>query len=199
MLSVSVSKHLTAWQFMNSKSPQGIVYLASARIQCPKGEILGRIQFEHAKKKFRYSYDCLSTNEDLTYQTVVNGWTNYLGWVPHLVGKLGNVNFLDRQLLSCPEGGFLAEIRMEVDYEAEKLRYIYECGKISFGSGLKCLERQTRKQDPEDYFLPTLKHLDITCQPDEGLIKYQMRAEYETPHLWYNFTCCKLPNIGKVI
>ena len=181
---------------MNWISPQGIIYLASAQIECPVGEILHSIEFEHTFKNFRYAYRCLRANQELEYKTIVNDWTDYLGWATHLVGKLGDVNFLDRQLLQCPEGGLMASIRMEVDFEAEKLRYIYKCGKLKSGSAPTCHDRQTPEIDPVNYHLPTLEQLGMKCESNEGLFKFQLRARYDTPRIWYNFTCCSLPETG---
>ena len=193
----TVTKHFTPWHYMFWRSLNGTRYLASPLVECPLGEILNSVQFEHDFSLFRYAFDCLDTNQDLGYETVANSWTKDT-WTPEFLGKRGNIGFLSHQNLSCPARSFLASFRLEVNLETEALRYIYKCGKLPSGLKPKCQDRQSPMTDPEDFFLPTLEHHAIKCQPDEGLFMFKMGAKLVSlsPVIWYNFTCCSPPEMG---
>jgi hypothetical protein len=185
---------------MNWRSPVGITYLASTEMQCPEHQLLNGFQFEHLnKKKFRYRYICGAKHSlQLQHKNVTNGWSDYLGWVSNPGDKLGNINFLDRQTVDCTGRGFLTSIYMEADFDEERLRYIYTCGKPSRSDlpleQVQCNDRQTPKQDSEDFRLPALEHHFVSCNKNEFLVKFNLKVDYEGPrgHVWYHYTCCSV-------
>ena len=131
----------------------------------------------------------------LASDTVTNSWTDYLGWHPDYADVNGDVNFLDRQNVDCSGKGFLASILMEVDYDTDQLRYIYQCGKpASRHPEAECEDRKTTKSDAEKYFLPTLRHHHVRCEKGEVLKSFLLQVDYDLPggHVWYNYSCCRL-------
>lgn len=166
------------------------MYLSSLQIECPTGEVLSRVQFEQNGGEFRYAYDCLNTRQNLAYETIANDWTAFRG--PQ--GEAGTINFLERQVLSCPERSFLTAIRMEVRRNTGEPRYKFTCGRLNFGPELMCLSRSTRRKDPENFSLPGLKQHDVRCDRHEGLTRFQLRAEQDPPLVRYDYTCCRQPN-----
>ena len=194
LLSLEMVANLSSpWHFADWISTQGLVYLSSAQIECPKGRVIGSIKFERQMNTFRFVYQCFRMKGDLLYQTLTNDWTVYRGSSESVVGKRGNILLLGLQALDCSDKGFLASIRMEVQLESDMLRYIYSCArkkKKNSDVGQSCQERQTANQEADDFFLPTLVRHSIRCEDDEGLKKFQIRSDARS-NLRYNFGCCK--------
>lgn len=186
----AVSNHWTAWQFMDWQTPEGLMYLSSLQIECPTGEVLSRVQFEQNGGEFRYAYDCINTRQTLAYETIANDWTVYRGGQ----GEAGTINFLERQVLSCPERSFLTAIRMEIRRNSGELRYRFTCGRLNSGPELMCQARSTKRKDPEGFSLPGLRHHDVKCDRFEGLTKLQLRAEFDPSLVRYDYTCCRQLN-----
>lgn len=194
-----VTSRFTPWHHMERMSLQGIVYLANSQMECIIGQVLTRLKFEENSDQFRYAFDCLGSKQRFKEETFVTQWSAYLGWNPEFVNKFGNVNFLDRQVVICPNGAVLTSIKMEVDRTREVLRYVYKCGKFNSGPALACREASTVESQAEEFFLPSLRHHDIKCAPGEGLAKFQLRTKYYPHIFWYNFICCTMPQSGKSI
>ena len=136
----------------------------------------------------------------MVYETVSNDWTAYRGLRENLVDRKGNILSLARQALDCSDKGFLTSVRVEVHLESEILRYVYTCARMKKNSDASqsCQERQTVKQESDDFYLPTLVRHSLRCEKGEGMRKFHMRGESELPSdkLWYNFSCCRSPSTG---
>lgn len=192
-LRTSAVNLLTPWHFINWRSRRGVLFLANAQIDCPEGKVLANVQMERQLNTFRYVYECFGADDDLEYETVANEWTAYMG-LYEKIGRSSGVNFLDRQNVDCSGKGFLTSIQMEVHLEAEMLRYVYRCGrKTNALQSQVCRERQTAKQDADDFYLPSLMQHQLRCKDNEGLMKFRLRASYEPPngYLLYHFSCCR--------
>ena len=182
---------------MDWRHPRGVMYLTTAWIECPTGEVLTSIRFEQKALKFRYAYACVyAGNVKMEYETIKNDLTAFRSEVD---GKQGSINYLDRQSVRCPKNSglsvfLLTAVGMELHNDADTLRYIYKCGNVHFSGDSMCGVRSTPKHQAKDFFLPTLEHLGIKCHHDEGLTKFQLRVEYNPVLLlWYEFTCCRQP------
>ena len=184
----------TPYYIMNAKSLSGVTYLANAVMECSERQLLNGFNFQNLDdKKFRYNYDCTNVKQELSTETVTNPWTDYLGWYAEYANSTGDVAFLDRQNVDCSGKGYLASFQMEVDYDSEKLRYVYKCGHRTLQED-KCGLRTTTPVDSENFFLPTLRHHHVHCKDDEVLRSFWLKVDYILPrgHVWYDFSCCAL-------
>ena len=181
---------------MDWKSPRGITYLASAKVECPQGQILQKLVFKQEnRKKFRYTYECVIIADELQYETVTNEWSNYLGESE----DLGDVNLLTLQGLDCYGKGFLTSVIMEFDLMKQQIRYVYKCGQIlNLVEQPTCDMRSTQMHTAEGYFLPTLEHHGIKCRGEELLSFFQLYTDATAPEglIWYRFECCVVPVTG---
>jgi hypothetical protein len=180
---------------MNWKSLTGVTFLSNAELECPEDRALKGLQFEEDnRKKFRYSFECSTVGGELTFESISNPWSAYLGWNPEYADKNGNVNFLDRQTADCTGKGFLASLAMEVEYDRQELRYLYKCAKVAPVFSPKCVDRRTAAHDSEGFLLPALRYHAVSCDDGEYLQKFNLMVDYEEPngHVWYRFTCCTL-------
>ena len=149
---------------------------------------------------FRYVYGCIYAGQEcMEYEKIKNDLTAYHGTNDSLQGT---IHYLDRQTVRCPETSslYLTAVTMELDFETDMLRYIYKCGKVYGSINRVCEGKSTPKHQAKDFFVLNLEHLGITCYPNEGLTKFQLRVEYEPDLLlWYEFTCCKPTHYGLII
>ena len=192
---------------MDLEHPRGLMFLTAAFMECPTGEVLTHIRFEQKtlpdkSAYFRYVYGCVYAGEDdMEYETIKNDLTAFYG---ENEPQHGSINYLDKQIVRCPESSgfsvFLTAVTMELDFETDTLRYVYKCGKVYGSINSVCEGKSTLKHQAKDLFVLNLEHLGITCYPNEGLTKFQLRVECEPDLLlWYEFTCCKPTHYGLII
>lgn len=180
---------------MDPKNTSSISFLESANIVCPQYRIISSFIFEqNDKEQFRYIYNCHEMKMNQVSQIVANNWSAWGPWL-WTDKKRGNVNFLNRQTVDCGQDGYLTSFKTENNHDEGNIRYKYKCAK-SRGSNVKniCFERTTKKEDSEDFFLPSLCFHHIKCNENEGLVKFQLHVDYDERkgHVWYEYSCCRL-------
>jgi hypothetical protein len=118
----------TEYHKMIEKSVNGIADLSGLTIGCPREDQLLKsfeMEIKRKTKKFRFNFQCLDMKARLNNISFANEWTACGNWTSNPGGKLGNVNFLDRQVVDCKGFGYLTFFTVEMDFEAQQLRFVY--------------------------------------------------------------------------
>jgi hypothetical protein len=92
----------TEYHKLNEKSSNGIADLSGLTIGCPQQDQLIKsfeMEIKSKTKKFRFNFQCLDINARLNNISFANEWTAWGNWTSNPGGKVGNVNFLDRQVV----------------------------------------------------------------------------------------------------
>lgn len=100
------------------------VYLDRHHIECPPNYALSKIKLNKIGEQINFDYTCTDSNlHDITqHETPVNDDGN------------GQITYLDRHNITCPDGKYLNSVRLERANDSNgimnKYKFIYNCGSI---------------------------------------------------------------------